>query len=63
MKEQLNAIYEKAVESIKNAEQLKDIDEIKVMVLGKKANLQEYLREWENSHPKKDLLSVKWQTV
>ena len=24
MKEQLNAIYEKAVESIKNAEQLKD---------------------------------------
>ncbi len=39
MKEQLNAIYEKAVESIKNAEQLKDIDEIKVKVLGKKGEL------------------------
>lgn len=54
MKEQLNAIYEKAVESIKNAEQLKDIDDIKVKILGKKASLREYLREWANFLPKKD---------
>ena len=44
MKEQLNAIYEKAVESIKNAEQLKDIDEIKVKVLGKKGELTGILK-------------------
>ena len=31
MKEQLNAIYEKAVDSIKNAEQMKDIDELKAL--------------------------------
>lgn len=42
MKEQLNAIYEKAVDSIKNAEQMKDIDELKVKILGKRASLQEY---------------------
>ena len=39
MKEQLNAIYEKAIESIKNAEQMKDIDELKVKILGKKGEL------------------------
>lgn len=62
MKEQLNAIYEKAIESIKNAEQMKDIDELKVKILGKKANLQEYLKEWENLLRKKDLLSESLQT-
>ena len=44
MKEQLNAIYEKAVESIKNAEQLKDIDDIKVKILGKKGELTGILK-------------------
>ena len=44
MKEQLNAIYEKAVESIKNAEQMKDIDELKVKILGKKGELTGILK-------------------
>ena len=44
MKEQLNAIYEKAIESIKNAEQMKDIDELKVKILGKKGELTGILK-------------------
>lgn len=44
MKEQLNAIYEKAVDSIKNAEQMKDIDELKVKILGKKGELTGILK-------------------
>ncbi|MEA4972197.1 MAG: phenylalanine--tRNA ligase subunit alpha [Candidatus Metalachnospira sp.] len=39
MKEQLNEIYEKAMECIKNAEQCKDIDELKIKCLGKKSEL------------------------
>jgi len=44
MKEQLNAIYEKAIECIKDAEQIKDIDDLKVKFLGKKGELTGILK-------------------
>ena len=44
MKEQLNAIREKAMENIKNAEQIKDVDELKVKFLGKKGELTAILK-------------------
>lgn len=44
MKEQLNAIYERAIECIKDAEQIKDIDELKIKFLGKKGELTAILK-------------------
>ena len=44
MKEQLNAIREKAMENIKNAEQIKDFDELKVKFFGKKGELTAILK-------------------
>lgn len=44
MKEQLNAIYERAIGCIKDAEQIKDIDELKIKFLGKKGELTAILK-------------------
>jgi len=44
MKEQLNEIYEKAMECINNADQCKDIDDLKVRFLGKKGELTGILK-------------------
>ncbi len=44
MKEQLKAIRDNAFESLKNAKQIKDIDELKVKYLGKKGELTAILK-------------------
>ncbi len=44
MKEQLNEIYERAVKSIEEARQIKDVDELKVKILGKKGELTGILK-------------------
>ena len=44
MRQQLNAIYEEAIESLKNSKSIKEIDELKVKFLGKKGALTGILK-------------------
>ena len=62
MKEQIESIASEAMEKLENVQDMKSLEEIRGLFLGKKGRTHRYFKggEWELFLQKKGLLWVKW---